>query len=305
MASPGEISSRTARATIQLPDQSRSVAISTSQVVKRMKAPIIACYIRRMPFATAAGRSVAYEWIGDSSSRLSSGKPTLVFLHEGLGSIRQWRDFPAKVAQATGCRALVYDRYGYGQSAVLAEAKRSVRFMHDEALDALPELLQSLAVENPLLIGHSDGASIALIHAGAGHAVRAVVAMAPHVFIEPPCLDSIVAAAQAFETSDFGEKLGRYHRDARKTFYGWADVWLDGGFKSWDIRDDYLPHINCPVLAIQGYDDVYGTMAQLDELAAGVKGPCELIKLKNCGHAPFREQPEKTMAAVTAFVAGI
>ena len=258
-----------------------------------------------MPFATAAGRSVAYEWIGDSSSRLSSGKPTLVFLHEGLGSIRQWRDFPAKVAQATGCRALVYDRYGYGQSAVLAEAKRSVRFMHDEALDALPELLQSLAVENPLLIGHSDGASIALIHAGAGHAVRAVVAMAPHVFIEPPCLDSIVAAAQAFETSDFGEKLGRHHRDARKTFYGWADVWLDGGFKSWDIRDDYLPHINCPVLAIQGYDDIYGTMTQLDELAARVKGPCELIKLKNCGHAPFREQPEKTMAAVTAFVAGV
>ncbi len=212
---------------------------------------------------------------------------------------------PQADAGVTGCRALVYDRYGYGQSAVLAEAKRSVRFMHDEALDALPELLQSLAVENPLLIGHSDGASIALIHAGAGHAVRAVVAMAPHVFIEPPCLDSIVAAAQAFETSDFGEKLARYHRDARKTFYGWADVWLDGGFKSWDIRDDYLPHINCPVLAIQGYDDVYGTMAQLDELAAGVKGPCELIKLKNCGHAPFREQPEKTMAAVTAFVAGI
>jgi pimeloyl-ACP methyl ester carboxylesterase len=266
-----------------------------------MKAPIIACYIRHMPFATAAGRSVAYEWIGTSTS----GKPALVFLHEGLGSIRQWRDFPAKVAAATGCRALVYDRYGYGQSDVLAERKRSVRFMHDEALEALPDLLKSLQVENPLLIGHSDGASIALIHAGAGHAVRGVVAMAPHVFIEPLCLDSIVTAAQAFETGDLGEKLGRYHRDARKTFYGWADVWLDGGFKSWDIRDDYLPHIKCPVLAVQGTDDLYGTMAQLDEVARRVKGPCELMKLKDCGHAPFREQPEKTLAAVTRFVAGL
>ena len=251
-----------------------------------------------MPFATAAGRSVAYEWIGEEKS----GTPTLVFLHEGLGSIRQWRDFPTKVAAATGCRALVYDRYGYGQSDVLTEPKRTVQFMHDEALDALPELLASLRVEKPILIGHSDGASIALIYAGGGHKVRGVVAMAPHVFIEPLCLSSIVTAAEQFETTDFAEKLGRYHRDARKTFYGWADVWLDKNFKSWDIRDEYLPHVTCPVLAIQGYDDVYGTMAQLDELAARVKGPCELLKLEECGHAPFREQPEKTLDAVVRFV---
>src|SRR6267378_4376899 len=117
-----------------------------------------------MPFATAAGRQLAYEWVGEERA----GKPTLVFLHEGLGSIRQWRDFPAKVAAATGCRALVYDRYGYGQSDVLTAPRRTVRFMHDEALQALPQLLASLAVEAPVLIGHSDGASIALIHAGAG-----------------------------------------------------------------------------------------------------------------------------------------
>src|SRR5438128_12163511 len=251
-----------------------------------------------MPFATAAGRSVAYEWVGDASS----AKPPLVFLHEGLGSIRQWRDFPAKVAAATGCRALIYDRYGYGQSEVLAEAKRTVRFMHDEALHALPELLKSLKLENPVLIGHSDGASIALIHAGAGHAVRGVVAMAPHVFIEPLCLNSIVTAAEQFETTDFAEKLGRHHRDARKTFYGWADVWLDKNFKTWDIRDDYLPKNKCPVLAIQGYDDVYGTMAQLDEIERRVKGPCEVLKLADCGHAPFREQPQMTLEAVTRFV---
>ncbi len=249
-----------------------------------------------MPLATAAGRSINYHWIGGAS-----GKPTLVFLHEGLGSIGQWRDFPAKVAAATGCRALVYDRYGYGQSDVLAEKQRTVRFMHDEALSALPDLLKVLAIENPILVGHSDGASIALIHAGAKHAVRGVVAMAPHVFIEPECLKSIDKAAEAFENTDLKDRLGRYHRDARKTFYGWADVWLDREFKGWDIRDDYLVNIACPVLAIQGYDDIYGTMTQLDEIARRVKGPCELLKLEHCGHAPFREQPEKVLAAVTRF----
>jgi pimeloyl-ACP methyl ester carboxylesterase len=246
-----------------------------------------------MPSAIAAGHSIAYEWINETAAG-----PTLVFLHEGLGSIRQWRDFPEKV----GRRALVYERYGYGQSDVLQEKQRTTRFMHDEALVALPELLKALKIENPILVGHSDGASIALIHAGAGHAVRGVVAMAPHVFIEPECLKSIDKAAHAFETSDFAQKLGRYHRDARRTFYGWADVWLDPGFKGWDIRDEYLPNITAPVLAIQGHDDEYGTMAQLDEIAARVKGPCELLKLEKCGHAPFRDRPEETLAAINAFV---
>lgn len=251
-----------------------------------------------MPFARAAGHALAYEWVGEARE----GTSTLVFLHEGLGSIRQWRDFPANVAAATGCRALVYDRYGYGQSDVLAEPRRTVRFMHDEALDALPELLASLGIERPILVGHSDGASIALIHAGAGHAVRGVVAMAPHVFIEPICLTSIARAAQTFETTDLAARLGRYHRDARKTFYGWADVWLDPDFKGWDIRDDYLPRIACPLIAIQGYDDEYGTMAQLDDIGRRVKAPCELLKLKDCGHAPFRDQPEKTLEAVARFI---
>jgi pimeloyl-ACP methyl ester carboxylesterase len=129
-----------------------------------------------------------------------------------------------------------------------------------------------------------------------------VVAMAPHVFIEPECLKSIDKAAHAFETGDFAERLGRYHRDARKTFYGWADVWLDPGFKGWDIRDDYLPKVKAPVLAIQGYDDEYGTMRQLDEIERRVKGPCELLKLEKCGHAPFRDQPQATLAAVSAFI---
>ena len=241
---------------------------------------------------------IAYEWFGEAGDG-----PAMVFLHEGLGSIRQWRDFPAKLAAATGLRALVYDRYGYGQSDVLQEARRTVRFMHDEGLVSLPKLLKELHVENPVLIGHSDGASIALIHAGAGHPVRAVVAMAPHVFIEPLCLASIEKARDLFEQGDLAQKLGRYHRDARKTFYGWADVWLDPDFKGWDIRGDYLPGVRCPVLALQGRDDEYGTMAQLDEIARRVSGPCELLKLEHCGHAPFRDQPEKVLAKVREFIA--
>lgn len=254
-----------------------------------------------MPFVRAAGHSLSYEWI-EAGQR---GKPTLVFLHEGLGSIRQWRDFPAQAAAATGCRALVYDRYGYGQSDLLEEPRRTVRFMHDEALLSLPELLRELGVENPLLVGHSDGASIALIHAGAGYPVRGVVAMAPHVFIEPVCLSSIRKATGTFESSDLPARLGRYHRDVRKTFYGWADVWLDPQFEGWDIRDDFLPRIACPVLAIQGQDDEYGTMAQLDEIAQRVKGPCELLKLAGCGHAPFRDQPERVLRKLARFTGRI
>jgi pimeloyl-ACP methyl ester carboxylesterase len=249
-----------------------------------------------MPFAKVAGRSLAYEWVGEAR-----GEPPLVFLHEGLGSIRQWREFPARVAEATGCRALVYDRYGYGQSDVLQETKRDIRFMHDEALVALPQLLEELGVTEPLLVGHSDGASIALIHAGGGHAVRGVVAMAPHVFIEPICLSSIRKAAETFAATDLPARLGRYHRDSRKTFHGWADVWLDPHFERWDIREDFLPNIACPVLAIQGYDDEYGTMAQLDEIARRVKGPCELLKLERCGHAPFRDRPDAVLQKVIQF----
>jgi pimeloyl-ACP methyl ester carboxylesterase len=246
-----------------------------------------------MAFLKVAGRTLSYEWVGEER-----GQPALVFLHEGLGSIRQWRDFPARVAAATGARALVYDRYGYGQSDVLQEPRRTVQFMHQEGLESLPALLSALEIQEPILVGHSDGASIALIHAGAGHEVRGVVAMAPHVFIEPICLSSIAKASQTFESTDLPQRLGRYHRDARKTFYGWADVWLDPQFKGWDIRDDYLPKVGCPVLAIQGHDDEYGTMAQLDEIEARVAAPCTLLKLENCGHSPFRDQPAAVLSAI-------
>ncbi|HEX5612526.1 MAG TPA: alpha/beta hydrolase [Burkholderiales bacterium] len=247
-----------------------------------------------MPFVTAAGRSIAYE-------RLEGNEPALVFLHEGLGSIRQWRDFPQRVAQATGCAVLVYDRYGYGGSEVLAEERVSLGFMHDEALVSLPQILAALGIEAPVLIGHSDGASIALIHAGAGKPVRGLAVMAPHVFVEEMGLSSIERAREQFETTDLRERLGRYHTDPRKTFYLWNDAWLHPDFRRWNI-EEYLPGIRCPVLAIQGEQDEYGTMAQLEAICSSVKGNCQKVKLARCGHSPHRDQPEATLDAIARFV---
>ena len=241
----------------------------------------------------AAGHSLEYALIEGSG-------PTLVFLHEGLGSIRQWRDFPEKVAKATGCRALIYDRYGYGNSDVLLEQGVGSEFMHDGALNELPELLENLAIENPVLIGHSDGASIALIHAGT-YLVRGVVVMAPHVFVEEPGLQSIKNINDTFETTGLSGRLGKYHRNARKTFHLWADAWLDPAFRGWNI-EEYLPRIKCPVLAIQGEGDEYGSMAQLDAIKRQAGGPCELLKLPDCGHSPHKDQPEKVLEVVVGFV---
>ena len=154
-----------------------------------------------------------------------------------------------------------------------------------------------------MIVGHSDGASIALIHAGAGHAVRALALMAPHVFVEPICVQSIREASAAFDSTDLAQRLGRYHRDPRKTFHLWADVWLDPEFLKWNIEAS-LPAISCPVLAIQGADDEYGTTAQLEAIKRGVRGPCELVQLPACGHAPFRDQPRATLDALTKFIAG-
>jgi pimeloyl-ACP methyl ester carboxylesterase len=246
-----------------------------------------------MPQTPAAGHSLEYAWI-------DGGAPTLVFLHEGLGSIAQWRDFPQRVARATGCRALVYDRYGYGKSDVLRKPRVGTDFMHDGALNELSELLENLKVENPVLIGHSDGASIALIHAGT-YPVRGVVTMAAHVFVEDSGLESIRKLSLAFETGDLPGRLGKYHRNARKTFHLWADAWLDPAFKQWNI-EEYLPRIKCPVLAIQGEADEYGTMAQLDAIKSQAGGPCELLKLPDCGHSPHRDQPEKILDSVSAFI---
>jgi pimeloyl-ACP methyl ester carboxylesterase len=247
-------------------------------------------------FLSVRGRSLEYRRIAAAADG-----PTLVFLHEGLGSISQWRDFPDRIAAATGLPAIVYARYGHGQSEVLQQPQ-GVDFMHREALESLPELLRQLGVERPVLIGHSDGASIALIYAGAGHPLRGLVAMAPHVFVEDISIEGITAAKQTFETTDLPQKLARHHRDAVKTFYGWNDVWLAPAFRSWNI-EAFLPAITCPLLAIQGHGDEYGTMAQVDAIARLAGGPVEVLKLDQCGHSPQKDQPEIVAGAVIDFVA--
>jgi len=223
-----------------------------------------------------------------------------VLLHEGLGSVALWRDFPARLAAATGCGALVYSRWGHGASDPLL-GDRPVRFMHDEALRALPELLDRLEVERPVLLGHSDGGSIALIHAGAGiRPVAGLVVLAPHVLVEDLSVQSIAAAKVAFETTDLRARLARYHEDVDGAFWGWNRVWLDPGFRTWNI-EGYLPGITCPVLAIQGRQDEYGTLAQIEKIGAAVPG-AELLALDGCGHSAHRDQPEAVIAAVVRFL---
>jgi pimeloyl-ACP methyl ester carboxylesterase len=246
-------------------------------------------------FVNVRGRSLEYRRIAAAVD-----SPTLVFLHEGLGSINQWRDFPARIVAGTGLSAIVYARYGHGQSDVLQQP-HGVDFMHRDALESLPEFLRQLGIERPILIGHSDGASIALIYAGAGHPLQGLVAMAPHVFVEDISIQGIVAAKRAFETTDLPQKLARYHRDPLKTFYGWNDVWLAPEFRSWNIEGS-LPAIKCPLLAIQGYGDEYGSMAQVDAIARQVSGPVEMLKLEHCGHSPQQDQPEIVARAIVEFV---
>jgi pimeloyl-ACP methyl ester carboxylesterase len=247
-------------------------------------------------FAHVGGHRIEYDRIETAASN----RPTLVLLHEGLGSVAMWRDFPGRLAHATGCNALVYSRYGYGNSDPLT-TPRPVRYMHDEALIALPELLDSLAIERPILVGHSDGGSIALIHAGsATRPVAAVVTMAAHVLVEDISVASIAAAKMAFETTDLRAKLARYHADVDSAFWGWNRIWLDPDFRAWNI-EAFLPGIACAVLAIQGEDDEYGTMEQMRRIGAQVRD-VELVELEDCRHSPHKDQPEAVLDVITRFV---
>jgi pimeloyl-ACP methyl ester carboxylesterase len=249
-----------------------------------------------MPFVHAGGHRLEYERI-DAGSR---DRPTLVLLHEGLGSIAMWRDFPNRLAHATASRVVVYSRYGYGNSDPLT-APRTVRYMHDEAEGALPEFLDALAIERPILVGHSDGASIALIHAGwGGRGVTAVVAMAPHVMVEDISIASIAEARDAFRTTRLRRRLGRYHADVDGAFLGWNDIWLSSGFREWNV-EAYLRKIACPILAIQGEDDEYGTMEQLARIAEGAPD-VRRLKLADCRHSPHRDQTDAVLGAIARFV---
>jgi pimeloyl-ACP methyl ester carboxylesterase len=253
-----------------------------------------------MSFVVIDGRRLEYAAIPG----VAGAAGTLVFLHEGLGSVALWRDFPRKVATRLRAPAILYSRFGYGASDGLT-AKRTARFMHDEALTVLPVLLDRLGIDRPILVGHSDGASIALIHAAAaGRPVRALACLAPHAFVEPVCLESIARIRQSYFDTDLKQRLAKYHAHVDDAFLGWADTWLDPQFASWSI-EDLLGRIDQPLLLVQGRDDEYGTLAQLDCIEAGVRGPTHRLVLDRCGHSPHRDQETAVADAIVAFVNGL
>lgn len=229
-------------------------------------------------------------------------RTTLVFLHEGLGCIEMWRDFPQLVCDATGCPGVIYDRTGYGRSSQWPAAP-GVRYMEIEADVVLPRFLRALSIEDCVLVGHSDGGTIALNYAAADpEPLRAVVTLAAHAVNEPVCVQAIARAREAFATSDLGRRLARYHDDADRTFHLWADAWLAPGFEPMDANGR-LPGVVVPVQAIQGEDDEYGSELQLGIIAGKVGGYCETRLIPGCGHSPHLQQPRQVAAEITRFVA--
>jgi pimeloyl-ACP methyl ester carboxylesterase len=259
-------------------------------------------------------QQLEYEWLGPRRDKA----PTLVFLHEGLGCVAMWKDFPARVAAATGFGALVYSRVGYGKSSA-CELPRTVRFMHDEALITLPQVLDAFEIREAILIGHSDGGSIALIHAGGtntgaaptqdigktGTRISALILLAPHVFVEESGLKSITRIREDYRTGSLRGRLERYHgENVDDAFWGWNDVWLNPDFRSWNI-EEYLPQITVPILLIQGDEDQYGTLAQIEAIKKGVAGSVQKLTLKDCGHSPHLDQPEQTRGAIARFLGDV
>ena len=252
--------------------------------------------------ADGGSYDIEYEFVGSNDR----AKPLMIFLHEGLGSVSMWRDFPARLCDALGCRGLVYSRPGYGQSTPReATEKWGVNFMHVQARAVLPALLDALRIDvfknPPHLFGHSDGGSIALIHAASfPKNVASIIVAAPHTFVEKLSVESIAKTRDVYLNTDLKSKLARHHRDPDSAFWGWNDIWLDPAFLDWDINA-LLPNITCPVLAIQGMDDEYGTMAQIDNIAAALPA-ATLLKLPSCGHSPHRDQPDAVINAVRQFL---
>ena len=256
-----------------------------------------------MPFAAlhvaGAPLRIEYEWVGPQVPAAA----VMVFLHEGLGSVAMWRDFPAHLCEALGLRGLVYSRPGYGRSTPRAAGEKwGPDFMHRQAREVLPALLRELGVERPWLFGHSDGGSIALLHAAAfPDALRGAIVLAPHILVEEVSVTSIAKARETYLHTDLRQKLGRYHDDPDSAFWGWNDVWLSAAFRGWSIEDE-IAAIRCPLLAVQGLDDEYGTLEQIRGIARRVP-QTRLLELPQCGHSPHKDQPEKLIGAVKAFVA--
>ncbi|HYV65083.1 MAG TPA: alpha/beta hydrolase [Myxococcales bacterium] len=235
-------------------------------------------------------------WEGDPSPR------ALVLLHEGLGSVGLWRDFPRKLAGASGLPVFAYSRPNYGRSSASAPLPRSVGYMHDEAL-LLPEVLRAAGIREAVLFGHSDGASIALLHAAA-QPVRGLVLEAPHVFAEELSLESIAKAREAYEKGDLRARLSRWHDDVDAAFWGWNGPWLHPGFRGWNLTG-CLPSIAAPALLIQGGADEYGTMAQIEAIQRGLRGRTETLLLPGAGHSPHRDRESEVLSATADFVRSI
>lgn len=252
------------------------------------------------PFALdIAGRTLHAEWLHPAGA---APGPVLVFLHEGLGSIAQWKDFPAGLCVRLGLPGFVYERQGFGRSAPL-DGPRTPRYLHAEAVEVLPAVLAAAGIADYVLIGHSDGGSIALLHAAAfPSGPRALVTEAAHVRVEDITLAGIRNAVHAWESTDLPAKLARYHGDkTAATFAGWSDIWLSESFREWDIVAE-LPAIRCPVMALQGADDEYGTPKQLAWIAGAVSGPVDTLLIPKCAHVPHFQARQTVMNALTEFV---
>lgn len=239
-----------------------------------------------------------YQWIGDAASPW----PVVVFLHEGLGSISMWRDFPQRFCEAHGFRGLVFSRYGYGRSTPREPGERvHIDYLHEQAHDALPALLAHLGIRRPWLFGHSDGGSIALLYAARfPQEVSGIVVVAPHIFVEDITIAGIIQAREAYRTTALRERLARHHTDVDSVFSGWNDTWLMPEFRAWNI-EDCLDAIACPVLAVQGEGDEYGTLEQIFGIARRVSG-ARALPLADCGHSPHRDQPGLLTEKAGAFI---
>jgi pimeloyl-ACP methyl ester carboxylesterase len=248
-------------------------------------------------FLRIGGSDLEYRMIGPAPDEA----PTIVMLHEGLGSAGLWGDFPDKLAAATGAGVFVYSRAGYGASSQVP-LPRPLDYMHIEALDVLPKLLERLGFRRGLLVGHSDGASIAAIYAGGvqDHRVRGVAMIAPHFVVEDISVTSIEEIRRAYETTDLRAKLKRWHRDVDNAFHGWNAAWLDPKFRNWDISE-YLAYIRVPVAILQGADDQYGTIRQIEIAQEECYCPVDVTVIPGAGHSPHREAPGATLDAISEF----
>jgi len=252
-----------------------------------------------MDHLTVDGVRLEARWLGPGPDEA----PTLVLLHEGLGCVSLWRDFPERLAEATGWGVLVYSRQGYGASDPV-EVPRPLSYMHREGLEVLPGVLDAAGIRQTILVGHSDGASIALINAGGVPDPRVIglVLMAPHVLTETFCVASIREARKAFEEGGLRQGLARHHGDnVDCAFWGWNHAWLDPAFLHWNI-EEYLPDIEVPILQMQGREDQYGTEVHLERIERQVQGPVQSIWLDDCGHSPHRDRPDAALQAIVDFV---